>query len=259
MSHQAAPEGYTLHESIDLGGHVANVDGSGAMYDTLVNLFNEERVLIPTRRKRIVTPSANPDATGAGVRWVPSNGSLDHFFDDELVPASRGVQEQMLRKIEPFPTKRALLLYNPGYSYGWVVERYQLDLVSAAKEARDGNGRRDAAPLRRRGARRHASKSSGEKRLLRPDLQARPCVRSATYASNHGARNFQVVLNGSSSGAFAGKYPKSWIKITLAVLAGLATGRNRAAPGTALNLQILPQERPQRRLCFCQQEVAGRS
>ncbi|MGC1229138.1 MAG: hypothetical protein WA859_21905, partial [Candidatus Sulfotelmatobacter sp.] len=35
VSNQAPPEGYTLHESIDLGGHVANIDGSNAMYDTL--------------------------------------------------------------------------------------------------------------------------------------------------------------------------------------------------------------------------------
>jgi hypothetical protein len=44
-SHQAAPDGYTLHESIDLGGHVANVDGSGAMYDTLVNQQSGPRIL----------------------------------------------------------------------------------------------------------------------------------------------------------------------------------------------------------------------
>jgi hypothetical protein len=45
VSHQNAPDGYTLHESIDLGGHVANVDGSGAMYDTLVNLQSGPRIL----------------------------------------------------------------------------------------------------------------------------------------------------------------------------------------------------------------------
>src|SRR4030095_8447090 len=38
-------------------------------------------------------------------RWYPSSGSLDHFFDDELVPASRGVQADMLRGVQPFPTK----------------------------------------------------------------------------------------------------------------------------------------------------------
>ena len=38
---------------------------------------------------------------------------------------------------------------------------------------------------------------------------------------NYGARNFQVVINGYT-GAIAGKYPKSWVKIFLAVLAILA-------------------------------------
>jgi hypothetical protein len=38
---------------------------------------------------------------------------------------------------------------------------------------------------------------------------------------NYGARHFQVVVNGFT-GAIAGKYPKSWVKITLAVLAALA-------------------------------------
>jgi hypothetical protein len=38
---------------------------------------------------------------------------------------------------------------------------------------------------------------------------------------NYGLRNFQVVINGYT-GAIAGKYPKSWLKITLAVLAALA-------------------------------------
>ena len=38
------------------------------------------------------------------IRWQPSSGSLDHFFDDELEPASRGVRPEMLRRIEPFPT-----------------------------------------------------------------------------------------------------------------------------------------------------------
>ena len=39
---------------------------------------------------------------------------------------------------------------------------------------------------------------------------------------NYGPRNFQVVINGYT-GAIAGKYPKSWVKITLAVLGALAT------------------------------------
>ena len=68
---------------------------------------------------------------------MPSAGAVDHFFDDELVPASRGVQPEMLRKIEPFPTTKELVPYNAGFLSGWVVERYQIDLVAAAKTSRD--------------------------------------------------------------------------------------------------------------------------
>lgn len=153
------------------------------------------------------------------VRWEPSCGALDHFFDDELVPASRGVQPAMLRHIEPFPTKE-LTPYKPGFLSGWVVERYQIDLVSAAKTARQ---RMDSEMWRlcaaevpgdtQRGLQ-VATEYSGQtfKHILVP-------LWLLTY--NYGARNFQVVINGYT-GAIAGKYPKSWVKITLAVLAVLA-------------------------------------
>ena len=40
-----APNGYVLHQSIDLGGRIANPTGSAAMYDTLVNMQSGPRVL----------------------------------------------------------------------------------------------------------------------------------------------------------------------------------------------------------------------
>jgi hypothetical protein len=70
------------------------------------------------------------------VRWVPSAGTLDHFFDDALIAASRGVDAELLVKIEPFPTKE-LKPYHAGFLSGWVVERYQIDLVAAARAARE--------------------------------------------------------------------------------------------------------------------------
>jgi len=154
------------------------------------------------------------------IRWEPSSGSVDYFFDDELVPASRGVQEEMLRKIEPFPTTKELVPYNAGYLSGWVVERYQLDLIAAAKEARD--------EMETEMERRCAAEVPGD---TQQNLQVQSDYSGQTYKHilvpiwlltyNYGARNFQVVVNGYT-GVIAGKYPKSWLKITLAVLAGLA-------------------------------------
>jgi hypothetical protein len=39
------PVGYTIHQSADLGGRMTSLSGSGAMYDTLVNLQSGPRVL----------------------------------------------------------------------------------------------------------------------------------------------------------------------------------------------------------------------
>jgi len=151
-------------------------------------------------------------------RWVPSSGAVDHFFDDELVSASKGVHAERLRHIEPFPTKE-LVAYNAGFLSGWVVERYQIDLISAAKEAR---AEMDAEMERLCGAEvpgdtyrglEVESDYSGQtfKHILVP-------IWLLSY--NYGARNFQVVINGYT-GAISGAYPKSWVKIGLAVLAGL--------------------------------------
>jgi hypothetical protein len=153
------------------------------------------------------------------VRWVPSSGSLDHFFDDELVPASRGVQSEMLRQIEPFPTKE-LTPYKPGYLSGWVVERYQIDLVAAAQTARqemDSELERLCSAEVPGDTQRNLQVDadySGQtfKHILTP-------IWLLTY--NYGAQNFQVVVNGYT-GAIAGKYPKSWVKIFFAVLAAAA-------------------------------------
>ena len=152
------------------------------------------------------------------VRWQRSSGSVDNFFDDELVAASRGVQPDLLRKVEPFPTKE-LAPYQAGFLSGWVVERYQIDLVNAAQTARkvmDAKITSLCAQEVPGDTHRNLNVDadySGQtfKHILVP-------VWLLTY--NYGARGFQVVINGFT-GAIAGKYPKSWVKIFFAVLAGL--------------------------------------
>ncbi|MDQ6859734.1 MAG: zinc ribbon domain-containing protein [Verrucomicrobiota bacterium] len=147
-------------------------------------------------------------------RWEPASGSLDHFFDDELVPASRGVPENLLRKVEPFPTNE-LAPYDPGYVSGWVVEQYQIDLVAAAANSRqqmDGKLQRLCAEQIPGDTYRNLQVSADYsaqtfKHVLLP-------VWLLTY--QYGARTFRVVANGYT-GTIGGKYPKSWIKITLLV------------------------------------------
>ncbi|MGO9318424.1 MAG: hypothetical protein ACLPXT_13240 [Terracidiphilus sp.] len=41
----AIPQGYTSHQTVDIGGHIADIKGSGAMYDTLINQQSGPRLM----------------------------------------------------------------------------------------------------------------------------------------------------------------------------------------------------------------------
>ena len=150
-------------------------------------------------------------------RWVPASGSIEHFFDDELVPASRGVDGKLLRKIEPFPTTTDLKPYDPGFLSGWVVEQYQIDLVAAAQNSRDIMEEKTRALC--------STEVPGD---TQRNLDVTSTFSGQTFkhilvpiwliAYTYGAKTFQVVVNGYT-GSIAGLHPLSWIKITLAVLA----------------------------------------
>jgi hypothetical protein len=152
-------------------------------------------------------------------RWWPSSGSIDHFFDDELVSASRGVHEKLLRKVEPFPTTTDLKPYQPGFLSGWVVEQYQIDLIAAAQHSRSAMEAKTEQLC--------ASEVPGDTHRA---LRVQPHFSGQTFkhilvpvwliAYDYGSRQFQIVINGYT-GAIAGEHPLSWIKITLAILAAL--------------------------------------
>jgi hypothetical protein len=127
-----------------------------------------------------------------------------------------GVQPALVRGIEPFPTHE-LKPYDPGYVAGWVVERYQIDLVGAAQRARAAMDAKLQAMCAAevpgdtyRNLVVHADYSKQTfKHILAP-------VWLLTYS--YGQRRFQCVMNGVT-GAVRGQYPKSPWKIALIVLA----------------------------------------
>jgi hypothetical protein len=123
-----------------------------------------------------------------------------------------------LRRVEPFPTKE-LVGYEPGFLSGWVVERYQIDLVAAAQAAR--------ASMEAQTESLCAAEVPGD---THRNLSVDTDYSGQTFKHilvplwllmyQYGTRSFQVVVNGYT-GSIAGEYPKSWIKITLAVIGAL--------------------------------------
>jgi predicted RNA-binding Zn-ribbon protein involved in translation (DUF1610 family) len=103
------------------------------------------------------------------IRWEPAAGSLDHFFDDELVPATKGVDMKLLNKVGSFPTD-SLAPYDTGYVSGG---RAVSDRSGGRRGAcAPGDGRQGPLDVLAAGAGRHAAQSAGRRRLLGADLQA---------------------------------------------------------------------------------------
>ncbi len=151
-------------------------------------------------------------------RWQRADGELDHFFDDEPIPGTQGIEHGLLRQIEPFPTND-LVPYDTAYLSGFVVEHYQVVLFDAAKHARKS--------MESKLHRLCAAQVPGD---THRNLRISPTYSSETFKHmlvpvwlltyNYGAKGFQLVLNGYT-GEIAGAYPKSIWKILGLVLLAL--------------------------------------
>ncbi len=152
------------------------------------------------------------------VRWQPASGVVDHRFDDELVPATRGIPHGLLRQVEPFPTSE-LVAYDTAFLSGHVVEHYQVVLLEAAKASQDQMYARLLALCAaevpgdtHRNLRIHPQYSSQTfKHILVPVYLLTYLFRRTTY---------QVLINGYT-GTVAGGRPYSVWKIAGLVLLAL--------------------------------------
>jgi hypothetical protein len=85
----SAPDGYMIHQTVDLGGRIANTTGSGAMYDTLVNLQSGPRVLGETFEMRALPGKKNTlidslSAIGSGFGGDPYNFAKMNFSKGKI-------------------------------------------------------------------------------------------------------------------------------------------------------------------------------
>jgi predicted RNA-binding Zn-ribbon protein involved in translation (DUF1610 family) len=152
------------------------------------------------------------------VRWTAASGHLEHAFDDQPIPGTRGIDRDLLQAIEPFPTAD-LVPYDTAYLSGFVIEHYQVVLVEAARDARDAMNRQ----LREMCAR-HVPGDTHR------NLQIDPRYSGETFkhilvpvwllAYQYRGTTYQLVANGCT-GALAGEYPRSRWKIGALILLAL--------------------------------------
>jgi hypothetical protein len=148
------------------------------------------------------------------VRWEPASGALQLFFDDVLVPASRGVDEALCGKIEPFPTAD-LTLYDPSYLSGFLAEENAVDLPEALENAK---GKMHSA-IRTA----CANEVPGD---THRNLEVQTTFSAVAYknallpiwiaAYDYKGTPYRFLVNGVT-GKCNGTAPYSWVKVTLLV------------------------------------------
>lgn len=149
------------------------------------------------------------------VRWEPASGTLQKFFDDVPVPASRGIDESLCRDIEPYPTAE-LTPYEPSYLSGFLAEENAIDLPEALESAKE----------RMRAAIRTACAAEVPGDTQR-NLQVQSVFSAVAYknallpvwiaAYDYRNKPYRFMVNGVT-GKCTGTAPWSWVKITMLVL-----------------------------------------
>lgn len=154
------------------------------------------------------------------VRWEAASGVVEHTFDDELVPGTTGVSQDLLRQVEPFPTGE-IVPYDRAFLSGHVVEHYQIALSEAA-----GDSESQMRAVLEQLCARQVPGDTYRNLVIHPVFSGRTfkhvLVPIWLLVYMFGSKSYQVVVNGYT-GRIAGRYPYSpWKIFFLAVLAVIA-------------------------------------
>ncbi|MDD3242950.1 MAG: hypothetical protein PHD32_04405 [Eubacteriales bacterium] len=155
--------------------------------------------------------------------WYPTSGVYTTSFDDKLVTGSNRHDKYDLKEIEPFHTAQSKP-YRPEYVAGFGAERYSIGLEDAWKTAKDemegtlSGGISSQVTQRHnadhvRSVRFHSTYSGVTYKYL-----LLPLWLSAFQFKN---KVFQFRVNGQT-GAVGGKSPVSPLRVTIAVVIGVA-------------------------------------
>lgn len=157
--------------------------------------------------------------TEVRTRWRPASGTVRRGFDDVVVSASTSGLNTLAEKLGTWDL-RSLVVYDDRYVAGFLAEAYRIDVAAGFDLAKsimasviDGDIRSDIGG----DAQRIDSRRTGYERVTFKHILLPLWVGSFRYRS----KIYRFLVNGRS-GNVSGERPWSWVKITLAVVAGVA-------------------------------------
>lgn len=150
-------------------------------------------------------------------RWYPASGKVHVDFDDVLVCGSKSLPHDIIDELEPWDLEE-LKQYTPDFLSGFITERYKIDLAEGyeiAKEKMDGPIRSEIHRDIGGDEQRISSMSVDYSKTTYKHLLLPLWISSFRY----GEKVYRFTIN-ARTGELSGERPWSWIKITLAAIAG---------------------------------------
>jgi Zn finger protein HypA/HybF involved in hydrogenase expression len=152
-------------------------------------------------------------------RWEWRSGSFSHFFDDVLVVASKGIPQERMDAIAPF-NLTSVINFDPRLLLNWRAEVYGVEVNDGYQLAsRIMDNQLYNMSAARIGGDTYRNLSIDVQKSQQTFKHILLPVWLCAYSFNN--KVYQFAINGQT-GKVSGEKPYSWIKITFAVLLGLA-------------------------------------
>ncbi len=157
--------------------------------------------------------------TETRTRWYPASGRFQRFFDDVLVVASQGLPEHYIIALEPWPLTQCVP-FTQQYLAGYLARTYDIELDRGFE---NGKKRIDAEILSDVRGRIGGDKQRVHSVKSRYDAVTYKHLLLPVYLMTYRFKNkpYQIFVN-AVTGEIQGQRPYSWVKILMAVLAGVA-------------------------------------
>ncbi len=152
------------------------------------------------------------------VRWHPTSGSVQKFFDDLLIVATKSIPTKYADELEPWDLEN-LVPFDKSYLSGFITEKYQVELDDGFDIAKNA-----ADPEIRNLIKRHIG--GDEQRIISKNTEYSDIsfkhLLLPIFVSSYKFKDklYQFLVNGRT-GEVQGQRPYSWVKITLASIAAL--------------------------------------
>lgn len=152
-------------------------------------------------------------------RWYPASGTVHNTFDDILIVGTTSLPKKYLEKLEPWDLEN-LVNYDDRFLSGFKTETYHVNLKDGFDDAKN-----KMVPAIKQTIRSHIGGDTQRIYTMKTqynDITFKHILLPAWISAYKYKKKVYRIMINARTGEVQGERPWSWIKITLAILGGLA-------------------------------------